>query len=62
MDVSKVYINHGVNMGLFSVLMAFANPGDEILVPEMGYPFFTDVCPAFKVKAVSYRLIKEKNF
>ena len=32
-DSSKVFLNHGVNMGLLSVLMAFTNPGDEILVP-----------------------------
>lgn len=28
----------------------------------MGYPFFTDVCPALGVKAVSYKLRKDKNF
>lgn len=32
-DASKVFLNHGVNMGLLNVLMAFVNPGDEILVP-----------------------------
>ncbi len=28
----------------------------------MGYPFFTDVCPAIGVKAVPYKLRKDKNF
>lgn len=28
----------------------------------MGYPFFEDVCPALKIKAVAYKLKKEKNF
>jgi tyrosine aminotransferase len=28
----------------------------------MGYPFFTDVCPALGVKAVPYKLVKERNF
>jgi aspartate/methionine/tyrosine aminotransferase len=27
-DASKVFLNHGVNMGLLNVLMAFTNPGD----------------------------------
>ncbi len=62
MDASKVFLNHGVNMGLLNVLMAFVNSGDEILVPEMGYPFFTNVCPALGVKAVPYKLRKDRNF
>lgn len=33
MDPSKVFLNHGANMSLLNVLMAFVNPGDEILVP-----------------------------
>ncbi len=31
-------------------------------MPEMGYPFFTDVCPAMGVKAVPYKLRKDRNF
>jgi aspartate/methionine/tyrosine aminotransferase len=30
---ADVQINHGVNMGLLAILMAFTNEGDEILVP-----------------------------
>ena len=30
---SDVHINHGVNMGLLAILMAFTNEGDEVLVP-----------------------------
>lgn len=33
MDPSKVFLNHGANMSLLNVLMAFVNPGDQILVP-----------------------------
>lgn len=49
-------------MGLLSVLIAFTNEGDQILVPEIGYPFFTDLCPAMKRKAIPYKLKKDKNF
>jgi len=55
-------INHGVNMGLFAILMAFTNEGDEVLVPEVGYPFYQDVCPAMKRVAVPYKLKKHSNF
>ena len=60
--VSDVQINHGVNMGLLAVFMALTNEGDEVLVPEIGYPFFHDLCPALGRKAVPYRLLREKNF
>jgi aspartate/methionine/tyrosine aminotransferase len=61
-DISSVFINHGVNMGLLGCLQAFTNEGDEILVPELGYPFYKDVCPAMKRVAVPYKLAKERNF
>jgi tyrosine aminotransferase len=49
-------------MGLLGCLMAFTNEGDEILVPELGYPFYQDVCPAMKRVAIPYKLKKESNF
>ena len=62
LTVSDVHINHGVNMGLLAVFMALTNEGDEVLVPEIGYPFYHDVCPALGRKAVPYRLLRDKNF
>lgn len=59
---SDVHINHGVNMGLLSVIMSLTNEGDEVLVPEIGYPFYHDVCPALGRKAVPYKLKREQNF
>jgi aspartate/methionine/tyrosine aminotransferase len=58
LTASDVHINHGVNMGLLAILMAFTNEGDEVLVPEVGYPFFQDLCPAMKRVAVPYKLKK----
>lgn len=37
---AQVVIQHGANQGLLSALMSFTNPGDDILVPEIGYPIF----------------------
>lgn len=45
-----------------NVLMAFTNPGDEILVPEIGYPVFEKLAPAIQVKVHHYKLKSEKNF
>ena len=55
-------MHHDVNQGLLSVLMAFTNPGDEILVPEIGYPFFKNVAPSLGVSAKPYKLKKNENF
>lgn len=39
-SVDNIVIQHGVNQGLLVALQSFTNPGDEILVPEVGYPLF----------------------
>lgn len=57
-----VIIHHGVNQGLISVITSFVNPDDEILVPQIGYPFFKDVGPAYGVKVIPYKLKPEENF
>jgi len=59
---ADIMINHGANMGLLGALLAFTNEGDEILVPEIGYPFFKDVCPAMKRVAKTYKLKHDNNF
>lgn len=59
---ADVQINHGVNMGLLAAFLALTNEGDEVLVPEIGYPFYHNLCPAMKRKAVPYRLKKDQNF
>ena len=59
---NDVIIHHGVNHGLISALIAFTNPGDEILIPETGYPIFTDTAPSMKIKPVSYPLLPNQNY
>lgn len=39
-SADNVILTHGANMGLFNLLLSILNPGDNILVPEPGYPFF----------------------
>lgn len=35
-----VILTHGANMGLYLLLLSILNPGDNVLVPEPGYPFY----------------------
>ena len=49
-------IQHGVNQGLLTTLLSFTNPGDEILIPETGYPIFQKLAPALKVIPKIYKL------
>lgn len=59
--INDVVIQHGANQGLLATLLAFTNPGDQILVPETGYPIFQQLAPALKVTPRSYKL-KENTF
>lgn len=47
-NAGDVILSHGANMGLFIALMSITNPGDNILVPEPGYPFFDKNGPVIK--------------
>lgn len=40
LTAEDVIMTHGANMGLFNILLSVLNSGDNILVPEPGYPFF----------------------
>lgn len=59
---NDVIITSGANMGLLYCLMAFCEEGDNILVPEFGYPFYTDVAKSLGIGARQYRLLPDKDF
>jgi tyrosine aminotransferase len=44
-DASDVILTSGVNMGLLYCLNAICNPGENILVPDLGYPFYDNLAP-----------------
>lgn len=44
-SAADVIMTHGANMGLYIALMSITNPGDNILVPQPGYPFFKNTAP-----------------
>jgi len=52
----------GSKEGIAYLVLALTNPGDEILVPDPGYPSFAATALMFKVKPVYYNLTKANNF
>jgi LL-diaminopimelate aminotransferase len=50
----------GSKEGILHVSMAFLNPGDEVLIPNPGYPTYTSVTHLVQAKPVFYDL-KETN-
>jgi len=50
----------GSKEGIMHISMAFLNPGDEVLIPNPGYPTYQAVAKLLEAKPVFYDL-KEKN-
>lgn len=50
----------GSKEGIMHISMAFLNPGDEVLIPNPGYPTYQSVTRLLEAKPVFYDL-KEKN-
>jgi LL-diaminopimelate aminotransferase len=50
----------GSKEGIMHISMAFVNPGDEVLVPDPGYPAYTSVTNLVGGKVVNYSL-EENN-
>lgn len=49
----------GSKEGLFYISMAFLNPGDEVLVPNPGYPAYSAVTKLAGAKGIAYDLREE---
>ncbi len=50
----------GSKEGILHVTLAFVNPGEEVLVPNPGYPTYTSLSRILGVNVVNYNLL-EKN-
>ena len=44
------------------ISLAFLNPGDEVLIPDPGYPTYTSVTNIVGAKPVYYDLIQENSW
>jgi aspartate/methionine/tyrosine aminotransferase len=52
----------GSKEGIMHISLAFLNEGDEVLIPNPGYPTYTSVTELVQAKAVFYDLSKDTNW
>ncbi len=52
----------GSKEGIMHISMAFLNPGDEVLVPNPGYPTYAAVTQLVEAKERTYNLLEENNW
>ncbi len=75
--IAKFYKNHygikleseneilplmGSKEGILHISMAYLNAGDEVLIPNPGYPTYTSVTNLVQAKPVFYDLIEKNNW
>lgn len=58
--VTEILPLMGSKEGIMHITMAFANPGDRVLLPDPGYPAYTSVSKLLGLD-VQYYNLKEKN-
>ncbi len=61
-DESQIVVSSGAVEALFIALTTVLNPGDQILLPNPGWPNFRMMCSLLSVDPVFYSLSKEQNF
>ena len=52
----------GSKEGILHVTLAFVNPGDEVLVPNPGYPTYTSLSKILGAKIVNYDLREDNGW
>ncbi len=52
----------GSKEGIMYVTLAFCNPGDEVLVPDPGYPTYTAINRIFGTTIVKYDLLEDNQW
>lgn len=61
-DESQIVVSSGAVEALFISLTTILNPGDQILLPNPGWPNFRMMCSLLSVEPVYYSLSKEQSF
>lgn len=59
---SEVLPLMGSKEGIMHISLAFLNEGDEVLIPNPGYPTYASVTELVQAKAVYYNLKEENNW
>lgn len=62
LDASRVYVVTGAQQGLHLAMSLTLDAGDEVLVPDPGYPTFTMTASLVHAVPVRYRLRPEDGF
>jgi aspartate/methionine/tyrosine aminotransferase len=52
----------GSKEGIMHISMAFLNPGDQVFVPNPGYPTYTSVTRLVEAEAVFYNLVEDHHW
>lgn len=52
----------GSKEGILHIILAFVNPGDEVLVPNPGYPTYTSLSKILGAKVVNYNLDEDNGW
>lgn len=52
----------GSKEGILHITLAFVNPGDEVLVPNPGYPTYTSLSKILSAKVVNYNLDEDNGW
>lgn len=52
----------GSKEGITHISLAYLNPGDKVLVPELGYPTYQSVAEMVEAEAVRYPLLEEQGW
>ncbi len=52
----------GSKEGITHISLAFLDEGDEVLIPELGYPTYKSVTDMVGAKAITYPLLEENNY
>lgn len=52
----------GSKEGILHISMAFVNPGEQVLIPNPGYPTYTSLSKLLGIEAISYDLKEENNW
>ena len=52
----------GSKEGILHVTLAFVNPGEQVLVPNPGYPTYTSLSKILGAEVINYNLKEENNY
>lgn len=61
-DESQIVVSSGAVEALFVALTTVLNPGDQILLPNPGWPNFRMMCSLLSVDPIFYSLTVDQNF